>query len=254
MALCGSRHLSSVEVGYSAVEREALAVAWCLRKARLFLLGCPNLMVVTDHRPLVGLFKNRSLAEVINPRLFRLKEKTLQLQFTIKYLPGKRNNTADALSCFSALMATPDEEDMDQEKDIAVAVCAVTAAAFDYNCTVIIDAEMVAKSAADDPTYQVLLNKVLSGDCHQHKAQEAPCLRPYFMVRDRLAVVGSLVTYTYGEGSVRLVIPTPLRHRVASNYTQDTRASIPCSVGPDSQFTGQAWRGAASPSEPLPKL
>lgn len=70
MALCGSRHLTSTEVAYSAVEGEALSVAWCLRKARLFLLRCLNLILVTDHRPMVGLFKDRALGDITNPRLY----------------------------------------------------------------------------------------------------------------------------------------------------------------------------------------
>ncbi|KAG0701317.1 Retrovirus-related Pol polyprotein from transposon 17.6 [Chionoecetes opilio] len=217
LALYGSRHLSPAEAGYSAVEGEALAVAWCLRKARLFLLGCPNLLVVTDHRPLVGLFKDRSLAEVLNPRLLHLKEKTLHYRFAIKYLPGKQNNAADSLSRFSALKAAPDVDDIDQEEEIAAAVCAVMSAALEHDGPVTMDEEMVAKAASEDPAYQLLFNKVMSGDWHQHKAQEAPCLRPYFTVRDRLAVVGSLVTYTFGGGSVRLVVPAPLQYRVASN-------------------------------------
>lgn len=217
LALCGSRHLSSAEAGYSAIEGEALAVAWCLRKARLFLLGCPNLVVVTDHRPLVGLFRDRSLADVLNPRLFRLKEKTLQYRFTIKYLPGKRNKAADSLSRFPALKAKPDEDDMDQEWDIAAATRAMTVAVLNQDSSIVMDEETVAKAAAEDPDYQLLMKKVQSGDWHPHKGQEIPCLRPYYAVRERLAVIEDLVTYTFGEGSVRLVIPSSLRHRVASS-------------------------------------
>lgn len=98
LALCGSRHLTTAEAGYAAVEGEALAVAWCL-------LGCPNLTVVTDHRPLVKLLGDRALTSVINPRLFRLKERTLQFRFQIKYLPGKSNTAADFLSRYPALRA-----------------------------------------------------------------------------------------------------------------------------------------------------
>ena len=79
------------------------------------------------------------------------------------------------------------------------------------------DEENVARAAADDSEYQMLISKVRSGDWHPHKAQETPCLRPYYAVRDRLAVMEDLVTYTFGEGSVRLVIPASLRHRVAAN-------------------------------------
>ena len=91
LALCGSRHLTKAEVGYAPVEFEALAVAWCLRKARLFLLGCPNLTLVTDHKPQVKLFgQNKELKDIFNPRLLAMKEKTLCYNFKVKYLPGKK--------------------------------------------------------------------------------------------------------------------------------------------------------------------
>lgn len=42
-------------------------------------------------------------------------------------------------------------------------------------------------------------------------------MRPFYSVRDRLAVNQDLVTYTYDLGCVRLVIPEPLRLQVAAN-------------------------------------
>lgn len=74
------RHLAAAEAGYVAVEGEALDVALCFRKARLFSLSCPNLLV-TDHHPLVNL-SDRALMDIVNPRLFRLKERILQYHFT----------------------------------------------------------------------------------------------------------------------------------------------------------------------------
>ena len=112
LALCGSWHLTSAEEGYAPVEGEALAVVWCLRKARLFLLECPNLTLITDHKPLVKLFGNKELKDIINPRLLALKEKTLIYNFQIKYLPGKKN-TADFLSRYPAIRSDPDSIDED---------------------------------------------------------------------------------------------------------------------------------------------
>ena len=87
---------------------EALAVAWCLRKASLFLLGCPNLTLVTDHKPLVKLFgQNKELKDILNPRLLAMKKKTLSYNFKVKYLPGKKN-PADFFSRYPALRAVPD--------------------------------------------------------------------------------------------------------------------------------------------------
>lgn len=217
LALCGSRHLTPAEAGYAAVEGEALAVVWCLRKARLFLLGCPNLFIVTDHRPLVGLFKDRALGDITNPRLFRLKEKTLQFRFTIKYLPGKKNSAADALSRFPSIKARPEAEDCEQEEELRVAVCAATLAALSPDDCITLDEDNVREAARDDPVYQSLLAKVRSDDWHTHKAQEPPCMRPFFKVRDRLSVVEDIVTYTFDQGHVRLVIPESLRQKVAAH-------------------------------------
>lgn len=72
LALCGSQHFTSAKSGYSAVKGETLTVVWCLTEARVFLLGCPTLSLITDHRPLVRLHGNRPLVDVANPRLFRL--------------------------------------------------------------------------------------------------------------------------------------------------------------------------------------
>ncbi|KAK3894918.1 hypothetical protein Pcinc_001366 [Petrolisthes cinctipes] len=217
LALCGSRHLTSAEAGYAPVEGEALAVAWCLRKARLFLLGCPNLIVITDHRPLVKLLGDRELKDIANPRLFGLKEKTLHYRFQIKYLPGKRNSAADFLSRYPALCAPPDATDEEDANDMEGAMAAATVAALNCDDCIVLDSTMVVQAAAEDPEYQLLIAKVTAGDWHPHRAQELVCLRHFYGVRDRLAVSQGLVTYMYGQGSVRLVIPIALRKHVAEN-------------------------------------
>ena len=88
ITLAGSRFLTSAEERYAAVEGEALAVAWGLEQTKYFTQGCDNLVVVTDHKPLVKLLGDRTLDEISNIRLFRLKQRTLQWRFTIKHLPG----------------------------------------------------------------------------------------------------------------------------------------------------------------------
>jgi GNAT superfamily N-acetyltransferase len=96
ITLAGSRFLSSAEERYAAIEGEALVVAWGLEQTRYFTQGCDNLVVITDHKPLVKIFGDRTLDEISNSRLFRLKQRTLQWRFDIKHLPGKTNLAADA--------------------------------------------------------------------------------------------------------------------------------------------------------------
>ena len=98
ITLAGLRFLSSAEQRYAAIEGEALAVAWGLEQTRYFTQGCDNLVVVTDHKPLVKIFGDRTLDEITNSRLFRLKQRTLPWRFDIVYLPGKSNHAADATS------------------------------------------------------------------------------------------------------------------------------------------------------------
>ena len=98
ITLAGSRFLSSAEQRYAAIEGEALAVAWGLEQTKYFTQGCDNLIVVTDHKPLVKIFGDRTLDEISNSRLFRLKQRTLPWRFEMHHLPGKSNSAADATS------------------------------------------------------------------------------------------------------------------------------------------------------------
>lgn len=98
ITLAGSRFLSSAEQRYAAIEGEALAIAWGLEQTRYFTQGCDDLVVVTDHKPLVKIFGDRTLDEITNSRLFRLKQRTLPWRFDIVHLSGKSNHAADATS------------------------------------------------------------------------------------------------------------------------------------------------------------
>ena len=193
-------------------------MVWCLQKVRLFLLGCPNLAIITDHRPLVKLLGDRALRDISNPRLFRLKEKTLQFQFRIHYMPGKRNSAANFLSRYPLLKTQPGAPDEELVEDLTVAVASAISEALSHDGYVISE-EMLQQAACDDPVYQLLVSKVSSGDwCPQH-SQEIACLRPYYGVRERLSIVIDLVTYTYtyDQGCVRLVIPESLHQQITTH-------------------------------------
>ena len=98
ITLAGSRFLHQAEKNYAPVEGEALAVAWALEQTKYFTLGCNDLVVVTDHKPLTKLLGDRRLDEIDNPRLFRLKRRTLMWSFETEYQRGCSNPFADAMS------------------------------------------------------------------------------------------------------------------------------------------------------------
>ena len=69
-----------------------------MEQSKYFTLGCRDLLVVTDHKPLVKIFGDRTLDEIHNTRLFRLKQRALPWHFEVVYMPGKTNSAADATS------------------------------------------------------------------------------------------------------------------------------------------------------------
>ena len=93
-----SRFTHSAESRYAPIEGEALAVVDALNKTRHFTLGCPDLTVVVDHKPLLKVLCDRALDDIPNPRLRNIKEESLRYRFRVLHIPGVRNTVADALS------------------------------------------------------------------------------------------------------------------------------------------------------------
>ena len=94
---CGSRSLSNAERNYSTTELELTAIVWSIQKCNFFLKGIETFEVVTDHRPLVGIF-SKTLPQIENPRIARLREKIQDHPFKVQWVAGKDNVIADALS------------------------------------------------------------------------------------------------------------------------------------------------------------
>ena len=107
VTLVGSRFTHPAESRYAPIEGEALAVADALDKARHFVLGCSDLVIAVDHKPLLKLFGDRSLEDIPNTRLCNLKEKTLRYRFRMVHIPGTRNKTSDTLSRHPSGMPSP---------------------------------------------------------------------------------------------------------------------------------------------------
>ena len=128
---------------------------------------------------------------MVNPWLFRLKERTLQYRFQVKYLPGKRNTAADFLSKNPTLRSPSTDADADLDEDLAEAVTAAMTATAEYESH-ILDKSVVRKFAANDPVYQLLLAKVLATNWHQHKGR----------FQEQLVVAQSGTSASESHGSV----------------------------------------------------
>jgi hypothetical protein len=107
---CGSKSLTATQQRYSTVELECLGVHYAITKCAFYLKGLERFTVLTDHRPLEGVFQ-KDLYELPNPRLQRIREKLGEFNFEVKWVPGKTHYIADALSR-APLFAADDLSDM----------------------------------------------------------------------------------------------------------------------------------------------
>ena len=228
ITLVGSRFTHSAESRYAPVEGEALAVVYALDKARHFVLGCPNLLIAVDHKPLLKLFGDRSLEDIPNPRLRNLKEKTLRYKFNMIHIPGVKQCVADGLSRHPVDPA----EQMNLPDDIAAVMKDLPVAETPEKCTQYLDIEdslqamalstlqaspitsvtwdLVRMATASDSTLMILLELIETG-FPASNSEIHPDLKSYFPLRDHLSTVDGVILY-----NDRVLIPSSLRPNVLS--------------------------------------
>jgi len=237
ITLVGSRFTSTTESRYAPVEGEALAVADALEKARYFVLGCENLIVAVDHKPLLKLLGDRSLENIPNARLRNLKEKTLRYRFKIIHVPGARHRAADAVSRHP----TGEPENMVLIDDIA-SISQATTTTLNLPTLTHISNYMSADepdngitesglytsavssinsstlqcitwdrvrtaSAGDEDIFQLV--KLIESGMPEKRDALPPLLRHYHPYRDNLSTVDGVVIY-----KDRIVIPQSLRQDI----------------------------------------
>jgi hypothetical protein len=97
-----SRATTPIESRYPQLDLEALAIDFGLRRFRFHLVGSPEIDVITDHKPLEAIFRNRRQGSI---RTERIKLRHQDIRYRVIWRDGK-NNPADYLSRH----ATPRQE------------------------------------------------------------------------------------------------------------------------------------------------
>ena len=212
LVFAGSRFTIEAESRYSPTEGELLAVTWSLQHARMFVLGCKDLIVSTDHRPLLGILKDRELSTIANPRLFRLKEKTLPFTFNVQYNPGKWHRGPDAFSrnpVIAMIAEEPSTEPTYPIDEVMVANTEASIAGIRLNdCDPVLTTEMLRSAATSDTTHK-LLHQVVTDGFPRYRKDLKEELRIFWPVRDALSIMDGMVLM-----DDRIVIPSTHRRNI----------------------------------------
>ena len=213
IVLAGSRFLSSAEQRYAPIEGEALAVAWGLEQSKYFTQGCDDLVVVTDHKPLVKILGDRTLDEITNTRLFRLKQRTLPWRFSIAHLPGKTNNAADATSRNPSPRVNDYSDEVSQSlrtMNDDAEICHLASISDEVSETFSLAWPDLQAATSADPTLDLLSHVVQKG-FPDSKSSLPDQLKPFWNIRDALYVQDDVIIY-----DDRVVVPTSLRKIVVN--------------------------------------
>ena len=94
-----SRTLLPAERNYPQVEKEALAIVYALKQFHTYLWGQAKFRVITDHKPLLGLFNpNKPIPPMASGRIQRWSLMLQSYSFDLVHRSGVTLGTADALS------------------------------------------------------------------------------------------------------------------------------------------------------------
>jgi hypothetical protein len=204
LVFAGSKTTNGAQSRYCPIEGECLAAAYGLERCRMYTLGCPDLTVAVDHNPLTRILNDRNLDDIVNPRLRRLKEKTLQYQFKICYVPGGSNamKTADALSRHPTQNDGPDPQ-FDEVESIAHAYAASQADGVES-----VTWERVKEAASMDEECMALTQLIIDG-FPTEKSLLPQDMQGYWGMREELYVIEGVPF----KGK-KMLIPTALRTQV----------------------------------------
>ena len=189
--LCGSNHwrvvyarsrfTTDAESRYAPIEGEALALLYGLECCRMFVLGCPELLISVDHKPLVPIFNQRELDKIRNTRIQKIRERTLPYNFHVISIPGIKN-------------VGPDTASRIPPTDPSTVGCiedSVTAA-IDFSTVASIKFSTITEHAKQDDQYNALLDLIEQG--FPEKKELAPRnLQEFWPLRQELYAVRRIV-------------------------------------------------------------
>ena len=258
MVQAGSRYLSEAESRYAMIELECLGAAWAMQKCRQFIEGLPTFELITDHKPLVPILNDHSLDKLDNPRILRLRLKMQRYQFKARWVPGKENIDADALSRAPVDRASAKDELAEGAASSFTRLSLISAIS-GSDASVLDPVLERIKMAAQKDKQMIELRETIINGFPNDKCNLSLSLRPFWNMRSQLAIDekdGMIVA------GARIVIPAECRqpllqdlinmHQGATKLRQRARLTVYW-PGMDIDITNAA-RSCQSCTEKLPSL
>lgn len=185
--------LTDTQRRYAQIEKEMLAVEFGLTRFHRYIYG-QEVIVETDHKPLIGMMK-KPISEV-SPRLANMRLKCLPYEAKLVYKPGKELVLADTLS--RAYLPQYVKDNIENE---IIRICDVV--------TPNTKSDM-RTDTANDMTLQTLIKYIQNG-WPNSKHQLPNAVKPYWTVKDDLMEYDGLVFR-----SNQVVVPSSLISKALS--------------------------------------
>ena len=208
-----SRSMTSTEMRYAQIEKEALAFTWACERLSDYLIGLP-FHILTDHKPLVPLFSTKKIDELpIRVQRFRLR--MLRFDFSISHVPGKQLVTADALSRSPVVQSLEESSDLSNETDFYVHAL--------IDCLPISEQrlENLRQQQEEDEVCQEVT--IYCQSAWPERKRLSKELLPYYQVRSEISVAEGLLMRQN-----RLIIPVGQRTEVLERIHEGHQGISKC--------------------------
>ena len=200
---CGSCTVNdNTRRNYSVSELEIAAIEMALRKMRLMTIGNRNIILKTDHLPLIGIMK-KPLEKIETKCLMKFAEKLQDYEFSLEYVQGVNNEVAVALSRNPVREPGPD--------DPRVANALMVNLVNDYEGGDVCSMTDIKLMANMDQEYQEIKRALMENIAAKNIPPEHPA-RMYKSDWNLLAIQEGLITL--GE---RILVPKGARRDILRN-------------------------------------
>lgn len=220
-----SRSLTETESRYSNIERELLAACWSPEKFNHYVFG-KNVVIETDNKPLESIWKKTITSA--SPRLQRLLLRMAKYDVDIRYIQGRTNVIADALSRVSHMELPPKENEVPLvELDAITSTLPASPAKLEE-----------IRQCTDQDVVLAHLKDVVYHGWPEHPTECPQDLKEYWNLREDLSVENGLILKGH-----RLVIPSSLRPQMLQRIHQGHLGADTCLLKAKKAYSGQVFHG-----------